>query len=135
MYTHHPIRVHRTTSGLKIVVMPRPALAGFHLVNGTLSSVKKPSYWLESKTGYNYYSTLLGLNVEDFDRIQPDQVFYELGDGSYLMATAAACLKSSRTEHRATSTYKPCFEHQIADLVIAELPEVEEVPIFDFSDL
>ncbi len=135
MYTHHPIRTHRTTTGLTIVTCPRFALAGFHLVNGKLSSVKKPSNRWNSETGYNYYPTLFGLNVEDFDRIKPDQVYYKLGDDTYLMATAAACLKSKRTEHRATSDGLPCFEHHIEDLVIAELPEleaVEELPIYQF---
>ena len=134
MQTKHQIKTHTTTTGLRVTIMPRFALSGFHLVNGVLSSVKKPSSWIGSD-GFNYYSTLFGLNVVDFDRIQPDQVYYKLGDDSYLMATAAVCLKSARTEHRATPDGKPCFEHRISDLVIAELPEleaVEELPIYHF---
>ena len=134
MFTNHQIKTRTTTTGLTAIIMPRPGLSGFHLVNGALKSVKKPSSRINGD-GYNYYSTLFGLNVEDFDRIQPDQIFYKLGDDSYLMATAAACLKSERAEHRATSDGKPCFEHQVSDLVIAELPEleaVEELPIYQF---
>ncbi len=133
MHTKHQISTRTTPTGLKVVIMPRPGLAGFHLVNGTLSSVKIPSQRWDSETGYNYPSTLFGLNLEDFDRIKPDRIYYELADGSLLMAAAAACLKSGRTEHRATSDGKPCFEHQVSDLVIAELPEfeaVEELPSY-----
>ena len=135
MFTKHQISTRTTTDGLKVVIMPRYALAGYHLVNGALSSVKQPSSRIDSETGFNYFSTLFGLNLEDFDRIKPDRVYYALGDGSYLMATADKCLIADRTEHRATSDGKPCFKHQIADLVIAQMPEVEEVeelPVYQF---
>ena len=135
MQTKHQIKTHTTTTGLKLVIVPRPGLSGFHVVNGVPSEVMQPSYQQGSKTGFSVFTTLFGLNLEDFDRIQPAEVYYELGDGTYLMATAAACLKSARTEHRATSDGKPCFEHRISDLVIAELPEleaVEEIPIYHF---
>ena len=135
MFTKHQIKTRTTTTGLKLVIVPRPGLSGFHVVNGVPSEVMKPSYQQSSKTGFSVFPTLFGLNVEDFDRIQPDQVYYKLGDGTYLMATAAACLIAGRTEHRATSDGKPCFKHQVSDLVIAELPEleaVEELPIYQF---
>ena len=135
MFTKHQIKTRTTTTGLTVVIVPRLGLSGFHVVNGVPSDVMKPSYRQGSKTGYSVFTTLFGLNLEDFDRIQPAEVYYNLGDGTYLMATAAVCLKSDRTEHRATSDGKPCFEHQVSDLVIAELPEleaVEEIPIYHF---
>ena len=134
MFTKHQIKTRTTTTGLKLVIMPRLALSGFHLVDGVLSSVMKPSYRCDSD-GFSLFPTLFGLNIEDYDRINPDRIYYELGDGTYLMATAAVCLIAGRTEHRATSDGKPCFEHQVSDLVIAELPEleaVEELPIYQF---
>lgn len=68
---HH---THITTTGLKVVVVPRHALHGVLMIDGKPSAVKYPNHHYLSENGLKYYSTLKGINKADYDHIKPDLV-------------------------------------------------------------
>ncbi len=135
MRCYNPERTHRTIDGLTLVIIPRPSLLGVILdAKGLPSAVKYPdhSYW--SKDGFKYYSTLKGINKGDHDRIKPDMVIYQLADGTLLQADLALFENSEMGRHNATQDERFCFLHQVTQLRVVEMPELEVVPVYDFSN-
>jgi hypothetical protein len=127
---HH---THTTTDGLKVVIVPRPALLGVILSeDGQPKAVKYPDQSQWSKTGVMTYLTLKGINKADYDRIKPDLVLYQLKDGSLLQANLAAFQGSKLVTHNASNVETLCFLHQVNQLQVVEMPEYQEVPIYQF---
>jgi hypothetical protein len=132
MFAHKPQQTHTTQDGFTVVTVPRPALKGLKLVDGKPSAVKYPNHHYLSPDGWTYYSTLKGINKAYYDRIKPDMVLYELGDGTLLQADLELFVGSEMASHNATSTETFCYSHQVKDLRVVKMPEIEEVPVFSF---
>jgi hypothetical protein len=127
MYTSkkNRLKVHTTQDGLKLVIMPRYNLARATELNGGLDAV------VDGENGTQYL-TLFGINREDFDRIKPDRLFYELADGSLLEAPIRLFERSEMADHRATPDHQVCFKHWVKQLRVVEMPAVKEVPVYSF---
>jgi hypothetical protein len=131
MFCHKPQQTYITTNGLTLVKVPRPTLLGVTLdVAGIPKAVKYPNHHYLSD-GWTYYSTLKGINKADYDRIKPDMVLYELGDGTLLQADLELFENSEMASHNATQSETACFSHQVNQLKVVSMPEVEEVPVYD----
>jgi hypothetical protein len=126
---HH---THITTTGLKVVIVPRDTLHGVLMIDGKPSAVKYPDNHWDSETGYVYYSTLKGINKADYDRIKPDLVLYQLRDGSLLQANLAAFQNSKLVTHNASNVETFCFLHQVNQLQVVEMPEFRQVEVYQF---
>lgn len=136
MYSNHPISHHRTPAGEKFIIVPAPRFLGCTVdAEGKLTALKYPDHHYLSETGYKLYTDLKGLNIEDVERYQPDFILYKLGDGTLLKANQEAIAKAGGATNSATSYGAKCLKHLIGDLEIAEMPEIEEYPIFDLSNL
>ncbi len=125
------IRIHTTTTGLGLVIVPRHTLLGVELTDGKPSAVKYPDYRYYAKSDYRTFTTLKGINKVEYDWIKPDLVLYELADGSLLQANRELFDGSEMDTHNATSDDQPCFTHDVSKLELVEMPEVKEVPTFD----
>jgi hypothetical protein len=133
MYTHHPIALLKTTTGLEFIIVPAPRFLGCTVdAAGKPTALKYPdhSYW--SKTGYKTYPDLKGLNCEDVQRYKPDFILYRLGDGTLLQADKDAIESAGKGSNSATSDGRDCLTHLVKDLEIVSMPEVCE-PELDFS--
>jgi hypothetical protein len=128
MYCHKPEHTHTTTTGLRVTIVPAPRLKGVKLdANGNPDTVKYPNHSQWSHDGWTYYSTLKGINKADYDRIKPDRVIYELGDGTLLQADLALFTGSEMGSHNATQKETACYIHQVSELRVVEMPELEVV--------
>jgi hypothetical protein len=126
-------KTHTTTDGLKVCIVPRPVLLGIILSDdGKPSAVKYPDQSQWSQTGFKTYHTLKGINKEDYDRIQPDLVLYQLKDGTLLQADLAAFEGSKLVTHNASNVQTLCYSHPVNLLQVVEMPEFREVPVFQF---
>jgi hypothetical protein len=132
MYSHNSERKHITTDGLTLVIVPRPSLETVKLdAKGVPSSVLYPnSHYLSD--GWTYYSTLKGINKADYDRLKPDLVMYQLADGTLLQADLELFVGSEMVSHNATQKETFCYSHQVNQLRVVEMPEIEEVQIWQF---
>lgn len=138
MYTHHPIQNHTTTTGLKFTLVPAPRFSGC-----TIDPSGKPIALIYPTGGdcpktelplTRLYPDLKGLNTEDVERYKPSFILYRLNDGTLLKADSAAILKAGNDTNSASNIGLSCLMHLVKDLVIVEMPEVEEVPVYDFSN-
>ncbi len=135
MFCKKPERTYTTNTGLKLVIIPRPSLLGVILDgDGQPESVKYPDYRYYTPLSYKTYSTLKGINQEDYDSIKPDLVLYELKDGTLLQADPELFVDSEMSTHNATSDGKACYIHNVSKLVLAQMPEIEQVPVYDLSE-
>jgi hypothetical protein len=137
MYQKNRHRTRITKTGLTLVIVPRPTLLGVILApSGLPLAVKYPDHHYSSKTGYKTYLTLKGIDQIDFDRIKPDLVIYELQDGTRLQAGLELFDDSIMGSNNATSTADVeqfCFIHPVPKLRLVEMPELEELPMIDYS--
>jgi hypothetical protein len=133
MRCHKPQQTYTTLTGLTLVTVPRPVMLGVILdANGQPSKVKYPNYWESSKTGYHPYSDLKGILKVDFDRIKPDLVIYQLGDGTLLLADLEIFEGSKMGTHNGSSTGAVCYIHDVDRLRVIKMPEIKEIPAFSF---
>lgn len=134
MYTKNPMYHYSSTLGT-ICVVPAPRLNGVILTNGKPSAVNYPTNnYYQPKD--REYKDLKGLDIVDYDHLQPALVVYELANGSLLAATPAVCAIATKGTNNA-KRHEPCFIHQVSDLeVMSELPMSEYgcpgLPAFQF---
>ncbi|MBD2435455.1 hypothetical protein [Nostoc sp. FACHB-110] len=108
-----------STSGV-VCIVPRPSLASVNIKDGQPVSVNYPT-----KSHYGevvkFFYDLKGIQVEDYKRIQPTLLVYELANGTLLSASKEV-IEASQVSH--TSGYHTqCYIHQIKDLqVLDKLP-------------
>jgi hypothetical protein len=109
---------HSTTLG-KVCLVPRPFVERVELDDDD-----RPERVLFHNPAFVYgkwFDTLKGLKHSDYDRIKPDIIIYQLGDGTLLSATADVCQRSDTATHNTKGG--DCFEHRVSDLrVIEQLP-------------
>jgi hypothetical protein len=132
MFAHKPQQTYTTQDGLTLVIVPRPALQGLQLHDGKPSGVKYPNHHYLSPDGWTYYSTLKGINKVDYQRIKPDMILYELGDGTLLQADLALFENSKMGTHNGSSTGAVCYIHDVDRLRVVLMPEIHEEPAFSF---
>lgn len=127
MYTNkkNRLRVKTTKDGSKLLIMPRYSLARVTVLNGVLDAV------VDGDNGTQYLD-LKGINKVDFDCIKPDLMFYELADGTLLEAPISLFEGSEIADHSATPDHQVCYKHWVNQLRLVEMPEIEEVPIYNF---
>lgn len=123
-----------------ICVVPRPTLEGVKVIDGKPSQVKYHSRIAFAEGPYRYFKDLKGLNIENYDRLKPALVVYQLGDGSLLAATPAVSAIATASTNNACSKGSACFVHQVSDLeLMPELPISEYgcpgLPAFQFQPL
>lgn len=132
------ISIYSYSSTLEtICVVPAPRFNGVILTNGKPSAVSYPTnnYYQQKD---REYKDLKGLNIEDYDRLKPALVVYELGNGALLAATPAVFEKATSGSNNAYSKGSACFVHQVSDLeLLEELPinlkcGVPGLPAFQF---
>lgn len=137
MYSKISIYNYFSTLGT-ICVVPAPRFSGIRTENGKPWKLEYPTN-LHSHFGaaIRYYPDLKGLNQDDYDRLKPALVVYELGDGTLLAATPAVFEKSTFSTNNSCSKGRACYVHQVSDLeLIPELPISEYgcpgLPVFQF---
>ena len=132
MYTYSPIQHFTTLDDLKFITVPAPRFLGCTIdPSGKPVTLKYPDYNQNSETGLRLFYDLKGLNTEDLERYKPSFILYCLGDGTLLKADQAAILKATSDTNSATDGLT-CLKHLVSDLVIAEMPEVVPIPIYQF---
>lgn len=123
MYSKISIYEYPSTLGT-ICVVPAPRFSGIRTENGKPWKLEYPTN-LHSHFGVaiRYYPDLKGLNQDDYERLKPALVVYQLGDGTLLAATPAVFEKSTFSTNNACSKGSVCFVHQVSDLeLLSELP-------------
>lgn len=126
-YPQNRLRVQTTKDGLKLLIMPRYSLAKVTKLRGVLDAIV-------DKDNGTQYLTLKGINREDFDRIKPDRVLYELADRSLLEAPIELFEGSEMADHNATHDHQVCYQHWVNQLRLVEMPELQEIPVYDLSN-
>ena len=130
MKCNNPERVYLTSDGSTLVIVPTPRMKKVQLdAKGVPSSVLYPNHQYSSD-GWTYYSILKGINKADYDRIKPDLVMYQLADGTLLQADLELFENSEMGSHNATQKETFCYSHQVNQMRVVEMPEVEKVPVF-----
>jgi hypothetical protein len=138
MRSNHPIAHHRTATGQSFIICPAPRFIGVSVDHeGRPVALKYPdpgnySWDNEEEEPWKPYTDLRGLNVADVEKYAPVFILYRLGDGSYLKADQAAIKTAGRAENVACSYGQVSLKHWVKDLTISTLPEIEEVPVFQF---
>jgi hypothetical protein len=136
MRTFYPISHHRTTTGQSFIICPCPRFIGVTVdPTGKPVALKYPDptnydWESEEEEPWKPYKDLRGLNVADVERYKPDFILYRLGDQSYLKADQAAIKAAGRAENVACSYGQASLKHWVKDLTIAEMPELEDLPVF-----
>ena len=133
MYTYKPIQHHTAAlTGEKFILVPAPRFLGCTVdPSGKPLALKYPDHRESSTTGLRLLDDLKGLNTEDLERYKPSFILYRLHDGTLLKADKGAILKATSDTNSATDGLT-CLKHLISDLVIAEMPEVVPIPIYQF---
>jgi hypothetical protein len=126
---YYEVRYYDSTQG-KVCLVPRPLVKKVEL-DGDGIPVRIYLHDPQYPQGI-WCKTLKGLNHSDYDRIKPDIIIYQLGDGTLLSATADVCQRSDTATH--STKGGDCFEHRVSDLrVIEQLPpRLTPVPVFSF---
>jgi hypothetical protein len=133
MYTHKQIEHHRTTTGLKFIIVPCPRFLGCTVgTDGTPVALMYPDHRCDSETGWKPFYDLKGLNLEDVKEYQPSFILYRLGDGTLLLASGGAIALAGTGTNSATSNGLGCLNHLVKDLSISLMPEIEELPVYQF---
>ncbi|MBD2208753.1 hypothetical protein H6G27_02565 [Nostoc linckia FACHB-104] len=116
-----------STVGL-VCVVPRPTLVSLNTQDGQPVSVNYPT---NSHFGaaVKYFYDLKGIQIEDYKRINPALLVYELADGT-LLAASREVIEASQVNH--TSGYHTqCYIHNIKDLQMLDKLPHEEVYTFE----
>lgn len=107
------MKVYLTSNGLKVAVVPRPALDSYNYII--------PGYPETVQWNDKHFCSIKGICVQDFLDHEPDLVVYKLGDGSLLAASAEAIKASLVTEH--TQWFQGAYETAVSKLqVLTDLP-------------
>ncbi len=101
-------------------VIQRQALSKLYLSEG--GTPIAVGYWADSKQRDLMYEDLLGINVDDYARMKPDLVVYQLADGTLLGAPKFLIEDTGNTE--TTAKKGNCYLHQVHHLtVLPTLPK------------
>lgn len=137
MRSYSPIEHHKTTTGEKFIIVPAPRFLGCTVdLDGKPVALKYPTHkWDCDEPSWKPFYDLKGLNMSDVESYRPAFILYRLGDGLLLRADQDAIKAAGKAENNACPDDQECLSHQVSDLIIATMPEIEAVEIWDFSNL